>query len=850
MVSFVCEIDLRGIKKENAGNNVDPDVETRFHFLEQTVITGQKVHEKFNRQETLSALKDFILYSPPKASLNDLIKLMVKQEVFHNARLSLEEFKTLFREGALEKDFAAGFANSLTNLSRSYSKSTQPLSEEECERLRKDTNGVLLQVVEFLETKSLTSATTLFSYLSSLQRLYPGVDFRALYLNKYEETDEKGDVKMVSLREKVEKKIRDNLERISDEAYQEKFNEDKKGFVMSFMIGRVIRFDMRTKEMVFDEDQFDELMNYLDSIGHTIVRLNGETLYDMLYSESKELIKHCDKIRVRATQDEVRAEISKAGLLYKHILNKRSDDGLPKALFDKGFNVKQFYEKHIRPAVFKFYSDKLAKLKNVREVDIFDKLNDPDNQGARNYTLQMVRYVQALVATNKANPKMFMAKIRELFGMDNSPFVEDGLKQKEVKEFFSYCLAQAEKKFNSTREDAIFYRKGSDIEDACHYPAEILKCRDLDKLLEWFVYPETFKKKYVQYKDWPNDRISFSCSAFIRDFFRISKELTTEEFLAVKDKRDLVEKHLRNALKIKNEVRLKLRFRLMIQVDDTGKPFEPKKYDVVIEPGKIGQFVSKENQKKYKSFFNAPEGKVVSYEGKKYLICPIEVKDFRKVSMSVPTIPLDKETRRFESRNRVNVESLIYSGDNNLVHVKNPIERLKSGDRGKEVSDEIRWLLTFSGDGSQYDALRAFLYPSLVRGATKVEDPSESRSISKKPSGGHKRTKNSKKFKDNQVLSMAADVRLMKRIPKVLRDGKWKHEGSNLETVKVPLETQVQKLEDILIYNVSDYSETGHQSYRSERAWPLMFDQYFPPEFFGDDYKKFKDEGFKHNWRR
>lgn len=820
------EIDLRNRFGEKPENYIDPRVKVRFGFLIRSFENEDDKNIDIKLREQAQS-------DSPGASLSDLIKRMVKEVAFSQFRLNLDEFIHRFKKNNLADLIATKFANSLVFIDSDLKYLDQNNDQQLDRQLEELEKQVLLNTVLFLDRYNLTGAETLFEFFKQQKDDAPEISISRLFLEEYIEIGEDGDKRKMTLREKVSEKIKDNIDRIAHEAYFEKFSEDKRGFVMAYIMGRVIKYNVQEKKMIFDHKEFLALMRYLDNVGYSINRMNGETLYDWLYSDSRQMAVYAREHKLHSLNLDVKNQI-------KDVLGEsREESDLDKRsilFFEEGFDVKAFHDKYIKPSLFKFYSKKITSVKKIREPDIFHKLNDPKNLAQLNYTTQLMRYIESLIITAKEDPNNFMSKIREVFGLNNSPLLYK-LQNKEVEEYFAYCFEKAEEKFRRTLADALTYRKDTDIHQACVYPEEILKQRNVATLLEWFHNPKLFIETFPKYKHTPLDQITFACSAFLRDFLRISKKLSNKNFIEASERRDILEKYIKKILKIKDLKNIDINFYLLEEVSDDEQLLDKPHYEVVFDDRDIQQFALN-NDNKISLDSIKPEQKFLDINGKKFLIHPKESKQFKKIRLEIPFIPVveskyKKKKNKFGRKDYKYVEALIYSGDAHYIHVKDELARIVSEDRGKEVSDENRWMLVFS-NADDLNIFREFIYSNHARNLIKADDPSEGRNISTK-NFIPKRSKSSSKFKQTQEFSIAKTF----SFPEKLKDGK-------IQMVDTMLETQCQNLRSLLIYNLSDYSNTSHHSYRSARAWPLLFNLYFPPEYFGDKFKDFERQGFNY----
>ena len=772
-------------------------------------------------------------------SLNDLIKGMIREVAYDKARLSLPEFVECFRKNGIADVIASNFAESLlVNVDLAYIANRKNETLRVSDEKRFEAQGIVLNnILEFLNKYNLTAAVTLFEFLSQQKLEWPMVDMGRLFTEEYEELD----LSISTLKKKVAQKISSQIRRLAEEAYLEKFNEDKRGFIMGFLMRRVIRYNSTSGKMVFKYNEFVHLMEYLDSIGCVVNRIGSETLYDWLHSDSGEMDRYREETSVNAARFGIRKDLVGAGVLEK----ADSKDSAELAFFEKGFDVKKFYDRYIAPAIFRFYSSKLVKMPRVREPDLLHQLNDPNKQGTPNYTTYLLRYVEALIETAKGDPKAFIAKVRDVFGLNNN-LIEEDFSDEQVQEHFAYCFSKAEEKYRRNLLDALAYREDEEIHNKLVYPEEILKCRDLALLLEWFLKPNLFKAVFPQHTGLSNQEISFMCSVFLRDFLKVSKKLSSKVVMEAKKGRDMLETYFVNTLDIKCMNSMVIPFRLMEELDENGKPFKERKCELACVSSYLGAFLKDLDPRLSDKAMETVDGEI-QYQGKRYALLPIENKNFKKVKMRVPIIPIKKNgssRKLFGDKKYVEIEALIYTGDKHYIHVKDDIAELFSEDRGKEVSDKNRWLLVFS-DKQDLDVFREFMYACDAREFIKVDDKSEKRQFSnkkKKP----KRSENSEKLKEQQnfAITKAFSFPSVVQVEEVNKNGD-KVVSERVQTTSTVLETQCLDLEQVLTSYLSDYSDTGHKSFAAERAWPLLF-QYFPPEYFGDSVKEFELQGFKY----
>jgi len=767
-----------------------------------------------------------VLQSRGSTSLNDIIKSMVKA-VYGSARLSLPEFIERFKRDKIAELIVDNFEKDLVALDNTFMEtdSDEDLSAENIEALEAEVGEYALR---FLIEKGLTSAETLYSCLAQKKDEWRMINLQRIYVSPRTAKNTGDKTKPISLKERLVKVIYDSLAAIAAQAYEEKFNEDKRGFVMGFMMGRVIKIDLEKRKMTFDPVEFDNLMTYLDSIGYSVAKLEGKSLYEMLYDESREMAGYIQEQKIMCLRFGVRNKIVAA----MEILPE--DQGADKLFFEDGFNVKAFYDKYIRMAIFRFYSKKLSKLGMVREVDLFHKLLDPENQGRTNYTIQMVRYVQNLVKMSREAPEVFMMKLRELLGLEKSPLYED-LTDEVVFTQLRFFLRQSEAKFRRTMVDALFYRQDPEIHAACSYPEPILSCDNVADLLEWFVEPDAFKKKYPEYQATPDDQIVYMCSSFLRGFIYTMQEMSNKEFMEADIWRDLLEKKDKEELEIKEIEKLDLKFKVLQEIDKDGVVPHKPKLELALDTRNLGQFTKGTEVEEHvdADLSGLVMGNnnllQIEWQGRLFRVLPREMKNFTLVEMLVPVDHVDERGKQVVEKVRIRV--LIYTGDSHYIHVKDPLTRVTSQERGKQISDVCREMMVFSSL-ADLRVFKNWVYRKIGKGLIKVEDPEENRFISNKR-GKALRTKSTEDFKKGQKFSCAAYY----FIPIKGLDGK-------MQVIKAILERQCWELKPLLLDNLSEFTDTSHDVYRAQRAWALL-EQYFPPDIFGDKFRKFQNEGYR-----
>lgn len=814
-------------------HSVDSQVKIRFGLLVRE--TARLTSREVDRRLLEKALRD-----SPGASLNDLIKTMVKEVAYGQARLSLTEFVDRFRKNKMSEAIAARFANSLYGVDHDESlqnNGNDTLPNYNVDALSQIREIVRENVENFLDDNQLTSTETLYEFLKQQKTEWPMVDMSNLFLEESVGVDNKGRQFKTTLREKVARKIDDSLEGIAAAAYKEKFKEDKRGFVMGFMMGRVVRYDAATKKMSFDAKEFSNLIIYLDSVDSSLSDIEGGVLYDWLYYESREMAKYVEEQKIHELRFGVRGELARAGALDLHEV--RSMGPQERLFFEEDFDVKSFHDHYIKPALFRYHSKKLKKLKVVRDVDRFNNLHDTVNLGRSNYTMQMRQYVRDLLDMRQRSPKRFLMKLRETLGLQKSPLLKK-MTNDDVEKHFRYYLGQVEEKFQRVVNEALAFRKDQAIRDACQYPQEIMQCRDISQLLQWFVDPTSFKRQFSGHADMPNEQIGYICAMWLRDFMCTMDRMSEKEFVEAERRRNLLETDMKESLKLKVLKNVEVQFRILEELDDKGSSYSKPRYRVAINASGLKGFFEEQDEELNQEVLARPDLKFVNWDGKKYKVYPVEQKKFKKVRMTIPVLPMGKGVDLRKRPKPVVTEALIYSGDNHFIHVKEELTRLISQDRGKEVTDESRWMLSFADPVGQ-EAFKSFLLDRNPQGLIKAEDSEEGRFISNKISQKAHGAESTKIFKEGQDFAHTLKMSYASEMPRELLPETG---GPVFHTEKAMLETQCHNLSKLFISNLSKYTIASHDDYRAQRAWPLLFNNYFPPEFFGDQFKEFQNQGY------
>lgn len=829
---------------------IDPTVGVRFGWFvsESERLTDKEIDLK---------MKQMAQQERAGESLGEMIKSMVREFAYSKARLSLVEFTERFVKNNIAMVISRHFASSLLEIDTDSKIAPHTIVKQAAltdQDLEEAEIQVLLNILRFLDKNGLTSAETLYAFLTQQKRQFPMVELSNLFEKEFIEKE--GD-SSTDLIHKVAKKIELSLvgdkktQGLASSAYAEKFREDPRGFVMGFMMGRVIKYDSSTRSTTFDRKEFNNLMNYLDSIGVNIVRFGDETLYDWLYQESKQMSECVAEQRVYATRFGVRGDLDKAGVVLIGPLSEEESANEEKVFFSDRFNVRDFYARFITPAIYRFYTKKKSRLKKITDPDLLHRLNDPNNVGLTNSTSQLRSYLRTLVNTYQADPDVFMQKFRAMVGLTDIPTVDHGITKKDVDKFISLNFRRAKRKFQRVVNEALFLRKDDEVKQLCQYPPEILDCDDLATLITYVVYPKKFKEAFPHHKDVPDSQIAFAAGAFLMDFLKVSKKMANANFRSEDMRRDLAEKSLKKSLKIRKPEAITIRIRIVEKLNKEGKSFDHPEYDMVFDPKGLDGFDNELDLDMQKAMMIDPsvpldKTGIMEWNGNLYKVYSAEEKKFQKVLMDIPYFEVveEKGKKRYVKTVKKDIRALVYSGDGHLIHVKDSYNRVLTDDRGKEISDPCRAMFVFPDESSE-NAFREYQYAYQIRNVLKIDDSAHGRKMSVKTGENMAHTASSDSFKSSQSFKTAKTLSFPNKVKALIEseEDEGYVEGETLEFEDVTVETQVHRLKSVCIANLSKHTPAAHDRYRANRSWPLLFKYYFPPHVFGDRYKVIQDQG-------
>jgi hypothetical protein len=812
---------------------------------------------RMGEKEICSGLVAMARESHASSTLSDLINDMAKNFAYGKAKLSFVEFLAKAKQLHLSKDIVDNFVSKIkTDLDYGPKAEDMESGPVSTGTLEKQKQMVREDILGFLENPdSLTGAESLFEFLETEKVDYPRVDFYNLFDEEFNYETAPGVVKVgCTLRKILTEKVGEKFAPIAAEAYATKFRADPRGFVMGFMMSKIITYDKNKHQMGFNSSEFLKLAEYVDSLGYDIEKIDKESLYQWLYADSREMAKYARMHRIDQTRKGVRERISlNGGSLDKSEIDQDGNE----VIFDENFDVSAFFEKYIQPELFRFKSKKnLHVTDNIITPDLFHQINSPEKLSQVIYSAKHISFFRDLVAESEQDPKGFLWRMRRLMAYGSSPQMKqkmDKLSNVKFLELISGWMDKAVQKYKRNLFDAMSYRIDAKVRltEEFSYLKEILECRDIAKIIAWMVYPEQFKAKFPQYSHVPEKIIAHQAMVMFKEMLFISKRVVSPEYVLVYNKREMLERDRKKVLNLQDIKAFGVKYRLLREIVPNG---DKPKFRVAFERKDVGKFIKKDHEQMVpeevaERVMNDQEQDRVEIDGKVYEVFPIEMGKFKKVKITLSLNAQLKNRRSLHpeevkalrkgsgAQEKYEMEVLIYNGDSHYIHVKDEIARLLSESRGKEVSDENRWLLVFANEQNE-EMFKRFESQNNARKIISWEDSKNNTFISTK-SKKSSRVGSSKDFKSNQSFKITKEYDFPDKQLVLGEDGKLTEKPMVTSAV---LETQGQTLENLFIYNISDYSPSSHSTYRAKRAWSLM-PYYFNPQVWGDGFQKVIDQG-------
>lgn len=669
------------------------------------------------------------------------------------------------------------------------------------------------RLTAFLRSYDL-SDRTLSEFVATQQALYPEIHFFDIF-----ESDE-------TVRNLLAEKMKRAAPAEVERKYKNIFNENKESFIREFLFKRVIRYK-EGKFLSVNAKNLEALITYLHSQNYQL-----EELYDFLYRTVSKMR------REMKIQDDVREDVERAA---PGILMAPSDDEDTGILHPK-FNFDIFFRDHF-----------VTPIKKVREVDMVAKPRPLDLQAkGMDYLIVpekgMRPFVEMADLALTGNSRLFMNKVRSFFGYTTIKG-ESQLGSDAIETILSRQLGFAAKQIQYTITHGLKMRPKDDpIHEDFVFQEPIIACRDVKKLIVWFVYPHKFIEDFPEYSHVPRKIIHHQARRMLEYLVLYREHAFDDEFKYRYEKRDRLERHVRGRLNIKDDKLETHSFRILIEIDpNTHEPMKKKKNGDDDSGSGYHYEVLFPNDELWPTDITDDEEISIEKDGRFYRGFPVEQKTFLHVQANVP-VSQDSPRR---------MTLLFYTQDKHLLSCKSLESYLSSFVRGKVPTDLIRWMECTLLDAPREDneALTDVAY-EYASHPIKAVDGSEGRDISKK-APAKKRSAGSTAFAAQRGQTLAAYAILPEPITaaQALEDAQTLQSldpSVDLEEAidaamhgKYPFERQFMDMAAICAAS-SDYTEMSHRrSYTPLREFEIACQKLFPPLIHGQKFADYYLQGYR-----
>ncbi len=729
---------------------------------------------------------------------------------FRNFRLLPSEFTAIFqqqREATSRDDtsitqdlsdiLVAGFTENFRAHMMTSNNVILPVDDDEF--IQKRARDRLIDFLEHYHSAKLT----LSEFLSSQQHFFPS----ALFFDLFSQDEE--------VRQLLTSKIRDAAPDVILEKYKTLYRENPHDFALSFLLKRVITY-RDGKFITVNKKNLKALVDYLAKQQDPPYQL--ENLYFLLFTYLTEMRK------ILNIEESVRADIE--GITPGLLVQPTTDD--QGGLLHTEFDFHAFFRDYFK-----------TPIQETRNATLKEKPRSVDLQAyGMDYIIAPDRSMQPFteMALLTLEPDLFNAKIRSFFGYTATED-EDGLSDAQVEATLSRQLSFAANQIKYTLKHGLKMRPKDDpIHEDFTFLSPILACREPKQLVKWFVYPGTFAEDFPECAKTTPTIVRFQARRLLEYLILYREHAFNAEFKHRSEKRDSLEKHLRNRLNIHDDTVVDLSFRILMEVDlETQEAIKNSS-------GAFHYEVSFPENPEWPKGCNEGEEVIIEKDGKYYKALPAEQKKFLKVKMDIPTTYGSLRP----------IEVLFYTEDEHILTVKSLQSYLSSFVRGKIPSDLVRCTMVIQPSTSKEDveALIDVIYEYSTH-AVKIDHGTEGRNISKKKSGEKRKSRSSgsSAFESQRVMSNAAYA-VLPKTPSAVMDSDCLSD-EELEQLdadqhsKIGFETQVLDLVSQCIA-ASDHTTTSHHmSYAPEREFTTACLNLFHPIVYGQKYAKYYLEGYK-----
>ncbi len=649
---------------------------------------------------------------------------------------------------------------------------------------------------------------TVDSFINFYKAKYPGLNYYALF-----------DKEIV---DSWQSQMNLSAKKMSVDQDKINFERNPDNFILNHLFRHVISQDDKKKTIV-DRESLEDLFGFIDDYNNGKLgpdrprQYELERVYDILYAEFRRMKILGDNKGILPVEivGDVRGDVRKAvpGVELKEEIPFFRDD----------FNFDRFFRKDFIPVIRKIKKRRIDKRKNLRNYDFLNVT--PEGLAECVYPGESLDLFSK-TASLLDDKEDYLFELRKSFNYLHNKGKKIGdIKMKkelgkelcEVRKLIGYIIKESLKRRDKT----------DPIHRDCVFFSEILECDDINKLFEWMVYPKRFIDNHPGYgrRDiqaiWHQSRTMLLMLLFFRNY---TFDLP---FSARYELRDDLENHFKSILSIDDrETRnLDVKFRLAMEVEDVSgisgheQDAEEEKrfrYRIISERDK-----SMGKERLTELMNTTPDADFIAeIQGKSYRVYPVENKKFKEVTVTIP----GRKKKPFRTK------TLFYTGDDRLVHCKALEAYLSSVLRGKKTQDIER--LSIITDETNDEEVRDFFYNSYgTNKPESISDNAENRKESISMSSSNPSANNALL----QARKMKGEFYAV-----IAENGK-----KGIKHKRIGFEAQIFDFDDMLIYNLSDYSVSSHNSYyRPKREFENLFRYLFPPIIYGSRFAEYRLNGY------
>lgn len=648
----------------------------------------------------------------------------------------------------------------------------------------------------------------------------------------------------------LEIKLLEGVKSISLETYRQFFQRNEKEFIFYFLFSRIIQIDQNGVPRV-DQAPLRELLAFICDQQ----KLSENDLYLLIYDTLRSwfcILRENSRFRARL-------RIALPGFLSGDL------DALgSSSAFHHEFDFDRFFHTHFSPVIRNIRDLQLPDSSNpVEIVDIMSL--DPQNMAR---SLYPKRALEPVVRHADLPEGEFMAFVRSFLNYESIPAADPQdmddtngscdetpkmdylrLSDEEVKELIALQLERVEAQIRYTTDLAFTLRDKNDpIRHRCQFLEEIIKCRNFRKLVTWLAHPAKFRKEFSHHANTPLQRIQHEAHKMLEMLLFYRKNRFRHAFKKRKHWQHLLEQHFMGRLQVKLGASIIVPVRIKMELDpETDEPKLYPQSDGSLAPrySYVNFYACIQNPDLSYLFENPDENVVIQEGEKKFLLYKKEDWSFAAATVHVP-LPDGKEPHK--------INIWIYNPDGRFMHAKNEDSFVSAWLRGKVPSDILRNTIVVNRP-EDADILRRFHYSAYSSGSgpeTKISD----RAAGRERGHARKRRKGSKQFAQRRNFSFASYATLLyatqDEVDAAFSEPDPVRRREKLEALlnrhtHIEYETQIMDFETIFLA-FSDYTKMSHnRAYKPKLEWDILFQQYFPPTVYGQEFADDYLSGFEGN---